>query len=227
MFDQSRFATERDHIQQAISGNYWLFGEQYHLVSADEHFQTLLSKYLNLIDSPLPEKQDLTYDWKKRPDIFLCRKRNVPDPNDQEYELEQNIMIELKRPSVTVTKQEFRQVDDYLDFILKNEQFNSQLRTWKFYVISNKVDAYIHKQYEAFRDKGKRFLVKQAGNYEIYALTWSDLFRTFEIRHNYLLDKLDFDRRAIEEELAQKGIRFERKQPMILLKASGSLPGIC
>ena len=219
VFDLSQFTNERDHIQQVIAENYWLFGEQYHLVSADEHFQTLLSRYLNLVDGTVPEKQELSYDWKKRPDIFLCRKRNVPDPADQEYELEQNIMVELKRPSVTITKQEFRQIDDYLDFILKNEQFNSQLRTWKFYVVSNKVDAYIHKQYEAFRDKGKRFLVQQAGNYEIYALTWADLFRTFEIRHNYLLDKLDFDRQAIEEELALKGIQFRKNTPDKLVKS--------
>lgn len=218
VFDLKRFTNERDHIQQAIASNYWLFGEQYHLVSADEHFQTLLSNYLNLVDGVAAPQQELTYDWKRRPDIFLCRKRNVPDPNDQEYELEQNIMVELKRPSVTITKQEFRQIDDYLDFILKNEQFNSQLRTWKFYVVSNKVDSYIQKQYEAFRDKGKRFLVQQAGNYEIYALTWADLFRTFEIRHNYLLDKLDFDRKAIEEELSMKGIRFERSTADDLVK---------
>jgi len=42
---------------------------------------------------------------------------------------------------------------------MKEDQFNSQTRRWKFYVISNKVDDYIEKQYEAFKDKGKRFLV--------------------------------------------------------------------
>ena len=115
-------------------------------------------------------------------------------------------MVELKRPSVTIGKEQFRQIDDYLDFILKQDQFNSQTRIWKFYVLSNKVDDYIEKQYTAFKDKGKRFLVHQSGRYEIYALTWDDLFRTFEIKHNYLLQKLEFDKTAIQEELKLKGV---------------------
>ena len=94
---------------------------------------------------------------------------------------------------------------------MKEDQFNSQTRRWKFYVISNKVDDYIEKQYEAFKDKGKRFLVHQAGKYEIYAMTWDDLFRTFEIKHSYLLEKLEFDKNAIKEELQLKGINLDSK----------------
>ncbi len=211
VFDLKQFTTERDHIQGAIEENYWLFGEQYHLVSADVNFEKLLSNYLYIIDGVEAKQKIDSYEKNRRPDIFMCRKRNVPDTLDHEYELEENIMVELKRPTVTVTKKEFRQIDDYLDFILKNDKFNSQLRRWKFYVISNKVDSYIEKQYEAFKDKGKRFLVQQAGKYEIYALTWDDLFRTFEIKHNYLLEKLNFDKSALQEELNLKGVYLNGK----------------
>ncbi|MGG5508106.1 MULTISPECIES: ATP-binding protein [unclassified Myroides] len=209
-FDLKKFTTERNHIQKVIEENYWMFGEQYHLTSADRNFEELLSNYLYIIDG-ITEKQEInSYDWKRRPDIFACRKRNIPDTQDEQYQLEENILIELKRPTVPITKTEFRQIDDYLDFILKEDRFNSQLRNWKFYVISNQVDDYIKKQYEAFRDKGKRFLVQQAGRYEIYALTWDDLFRTFEIKHQYLLDKLDFDKKVIQDELKIKGISLNR-----------------
>ncbi|MEL4308952.1 ATP-binding protein [Joostella sp. CR20] len=208
VFDLKKFTTERDHIQKIIENNYWLFGEQFHLTSADKNFQELLSNYLYFIDG-IEEKQNIqSYEWKRRPDIFLCRKHNIPDASDIEYSIEQNIMVELKRPTVTITKKEFRQIDDYLDFILKEDRFNSQLREWKFYVLSNKVDDYIEKQYEAFKDKGKRFLVQQAGKYEIYALTWDDLFKTFEIKHNYLLNKLDFDKKSIQEELNINGVKL-------------------
>lgn len=217
VFDLKKFTTERDHIQKVIEENYWLFGEQYHLASADQNFQQLLSSYLHIIDG-IESKKIKSYDWKKRPDIFMCRKRNVPDSLDTEYQVEENIMVELKRPSVTIGKDQFRQIDDYLDFIMKEDQFNSQTRRWKFYVISNKVDDYIEKQYNAFKDKGKRFLVHQSGKYEIYALTWDDLFRTFEIKHNYLLDKLDFDKNAIKEEMQLKGINLDSKSSDMISK---------
>ncbi|XLS27390.1 ATP-binding protein [Flavobacteriaceae bacterium M23B6Z8] len=211
VFDLKKFTTERHHIQKVIEDNYWLFGEQYHLASADDNFQKLLANYLYIIDGIKETKKIKSYDWKRRPDIFMCRKRNLPDTVDSEYQIEENIMVELKRPSVTIGKEQFRQIDDYLDFIMKEDQFNSQTRRWKFYVISNKVDDYIEKQYEAFKDKGKRFLVHQAGKYEIFAMTWDDLFRAFEIKHSYLLEKLEFDKSAIKEELQLKGINLDSK----------------
>lgn len=209
VFDLKQFSTERQHIQEAIEENYWLFGENYNLASADKNFQYLLSQYLYIIDNNLEAEQLQDYDWKRRPDIFICRKNTVADFIDSEYSIEENIIVELKRPSVTIGKTQFRQVDDYLEFIMKQDQFNSQTRRWKFYLISNKVDEYIIKQYEAFKDKGKRFLVHQAGKYEIYALTWDDLFRTFEIKHTFVLEKLEFDKTALQEELRIKGIQLD------------------
>jgi hypothetical protein len=217
VFDLKKFTTERDHIQKVVEENYWMFGEQYHLASADQNFQILLSEYLHIIDG-VESKKIKSYDWKRRPDIFMCRKRNVPDTVDTEYQIEENIMVELKRPSVTIGKEQFRQIDDYLDFIMKEDQFNSQTRRWKFFVISNKVDDYIEKQYTAFKDKGKRFLVHKAGRYEIYALTWDDLFRTFEIKHNYLLEKLEFDKSAIKEEMKLKGITLDSDSSDLITK---------
>ena len=102
---------------------------------------------------------------------------------------------------------------------MKEDRFNSQSRRWKFYVISNKVDEYIEKQYEAFKDKGHRFLVQQAGKYEIYAMTWDDLFLEFEFNHQYLLDKLEFDKTAIQKELKAKGIDLSRDGAEIVTKS--------
>ena len=44
-------------------------------------------------------------------------------------------MVELKRPSVSIGKEQYRQIEDYLEFILNEYQFNSQTRRWKFYAI--------------------------------------------------------------------------------------------
>lgn len=216
VFDLKQFTTERGSIQKAIEQNYWLFGEQYHLTAADETFETLLSNYLHLVDGVTERVKIAAYDAKWRPDIFMCRKRTMPDPQDANGQLEENVMVELKRPSVTIGKVQFRQIDDYLEFILKEDRFNSQTRLWRFFVVSNKVDGYIEKQYEAFQDKGKRFLVQQAGRYEIYALTWDDVFRSFEVKHSYLLDKLNFDKEAIRSELFSKGVTLSKGGSQIL-----------
>ena len=225
VFDLKQFTNERDHIQHAIAENYWLFGEQFHLVTANEGFENLLSNYLYIIDNAVQNNQSQIDDSEKnrRPDIFMCRQRSLPDPLDHDGELEENIMVELKRPTVTIGKEQLRQIEDYMDFITRQDAFNAQTRIWKFYVLSNKVDDYCRKQYEEFKDKGKRYLVKSWGNLEIFAMTWDDVFKTFEIKHKYLLDKLDFDKNAIRAELKAKGISFTKDAPnavMSILKDS-------
>ena len=46
----------------------------------------------------------------------------------------------------------------------------------------------------------KRFLVHIKEQFEIYAMTWDDIFQAFDIKHRFLLDKLDIDRVAIQDE---------------------------
>lgn len=211
VFDLKSFSNERDHIQHAIAENYWLFGEQFHLVTANEGFEKLLSNYLYIIDDLHDTKKTKIKDEEKvrRPDLFICRQRSIPDHVNYDDELEENIMVELKRPNVTIGKQQLRQIEDYMDFITRQDEFNSQTRIWKFFVISNKVDGYVKKQYDEFQDKGKRYLVKSWGNLEIFAMTWDDVFRGFTVKHKYLLDKLNFDQKAIQEELNLKGIQLD------------------
>lgn len=211
VFDLKKFSNERDHIQSAIAENYWLFGEQFHLVSANEGFEKLLVNYLNILDGEEDKNIEKSKDTEKnrRPDIFICRQRSIPDGYNHDDDIEENIMVELKRPTVTIGKEQLRQIDDYMDYITRQEQFNSKTRKWKFFVISNKVDSYIEKEYITFQDKGKRYLVKSSGNMEIFAMSWDDLFRTFTTKHKYLLDKLEFDQKSIRDELKSKGINLD------------------
>ena len=52
-------------------------------------------------------------------------------------------------------------------------------------------------KYDTFKDRGKLGLVNITENYEIYALTWDDVFKSFEISHSFCLDKLKLDRDEI------------------------------
>ena len=41
-------------------------------------------------------------------------------------------------------------------------------------------------------------------HYELYALTWADVFKSFELRHSFLLKKLKIDQEAIEKDISQQ-----------------------
>lgn len=63
------------------------------------------------------------------------------------------------------------------------------------------LDYYI---YKTFEDKGKIGLVMQVENYEVYALTWDDVFKSFELRHAPLLKRLNYDREKLAKELMKE-----------------------
>lgn len=201
VYDNTKFTNERNHVQKIIEDNYWLFGEQYHMVSADKNFEVALSNYLYVLDGykNLGEYKINNEDRLRRPDIFICRKRPVEYSNSTEKE--ENIIVELKAPSVIIDKSIYRQVDDYMDLIINEPRFSSGLRTWKFIMVSNKVDKYIESLYESASTHGKNFLVRPGKDYEIYAMTWDDVFKNFEISHKYILNKLDFDKTIIRDEI--------------------------
>ncbi|MEG2741671.1 MAG: ATP-binding protein [Clostridium sp.] len=201
IYDETMFTNERDHIQKIIENNYWIFGEQYHLVSADVNFEKSLEKYTYLLDG-YESMENYTInnpEKKRRPDIFMYRSRSVYSENSTE--LEENIIVELKAPRVVLTKKIYRQIEDYMLLISKEPQFNSRLRKWKFIMVSSEVNDDIEAMYKAWEIKGKRFLINSLNSFEIYAMTWDDVFKNFEINHKYILEKLEFNKVLIKDEI--------------------------
>jgi len=160
-----------------------------------------LEKYTNIlyggknIDSTLDEDTE----QERRMDIFLCNTREVE--NTLGNTLEENIIVELKAPKVILSKKVLRQIEDYMDFVRKQISFNSELRRWKFIAVCKEVDEDVKGKYKTFEDRGKVGLVNIIDNYEVYALTWDDIFKSFELRHAPLLKRLNYDREKLAEEL--------------------------
>lgn len=208
VYDLTIFTNERDHIQNIIENNYWLFGEQYHLVSHDESFDKVLAKYLYVLDGESTNPQTIeNSERNRRPDIFMCRKTTLQD-SLHSCLMEENIIVELKRPSVEIGFTQYRQIEDYFRFIKGESQFNSQLRCWKFIVVGKTIDNEVKERYKSFEHFNKKFLVNKVDNYEIYAMTWDDVFKSFELTHYYVLEKLDFDTHAIQQEI--ESVRADR-----------------
>ena len=178
VYDLTKFANERDHVQKIVERHFWLFGEQYNLASADQRMQKALEQYRNILygEEDITAKLNSDAENERRMDIFLCNTRNIE--TRFETTLEENIVVELKAPRVLLTKKVLRQIEDYMDYVRRQPQFNSELRKWKFIAVCKEVDDYVKSQYKAFEDKGKVGLVFQVDNCEVYALTWDDIFKS-------------------------------------------------
>lgn len=217
VYDLSKFANERDHIQKIVEQQFWLFGEQYHLASADQRMQKALEQYRNILYGEDDIEATLLPDAaeQRRMDIFMCNARTVETAF--QTSIEENIVLELKAPKVKLSKKVLRQIEDYMDYVRKQPQFNSELRRWKFISVCKEVDEDVKAQYKAFADKGKVGLVFQVENYEVYALTWDDIFKSFELKHKPQLERLKYDREKIAEELLQEIKREEGRNKVDVL----------
>ena len=219
IYDFGKYANERNHIQKIIEQNYWLFGEQYHLLTADKNMHRALEQYTYWLYGAKKEDEKLTSDAEaeRRMDIFLSAARKVE--TQYGYFTEENVVVELKAPRVPLSKTVLRQVEDYMDFIRTKPQFNSQQRQWKFIAVGKSVDDNVKALYNTFKDRGKPGLVHQNDNYEIYALTWDDIFKGFELTHSFILDKLKYDQTLLLEEINENLDEASRETVDELTKA--------
>ena len=201
VYDLTKYANERDHIQKIVEKHFWLFGEQYNLASADQRMQKALEQYRNILygEENITAKLNPDAENERRMDIFMCNTRNFE--TTFETTLEENIVVELKAPKVTLTKKVLRQIEDYMEYIRRQPQFNSELRRWKFIAVCREVDEHVKSQYKVFEDRGKVGLVLKGDNCEVYALTWDDIFKSFEMIHKPLLERLKYDRERVANEL--------------------------
>ena len=201
IYDLTKFTNERDHIQTIVENHYWLFGEQYNLVSADVSMRRALEAYINIMygaDSPneeLPHNED----ENRRMDIFMCGARRIEDKF--EHPLEENIVVELKAPNINLTLKVLRQIEDYMNYVRKQPQFVSMQRRWKFIAVCKMVDDDVKAKYGAYEHLGKIGLVEKTDGYEIYALSWDDIFKSFDLKHGFMLDKLKFNRDELVADL--------------------------
>jgi hypothetical protein len=202
VFDLKTYTNERDHIQKAVESSTWLFGEEFTAVTYDKTFEESLKQYTYILDGESSPSTASGAKNKRRMDIFLTRQRLVNDPiYANTTQLEENIIIELKRPDVTLSTTQMRQVQDYRNIIKKNPKFHSQMKLWKFFLVGNAVDDDVKAAYATNEIRGKRFLIDWQNDFEVYAMTWADIFDMYRIRNDFLIKKLDVNKETIQQEL--------------------------
>lgn len=198
VFDASSFANERDHIQKIIEQHFWLFGEQYHLLTADKNLTTSLREfeYITEIDNTTQKELSISdRQARQRIDIFLYTQR-IQEDNTSEM-----LIIELKAPHVKLSLDVFNQIVRYANTLRKEPRFASTNRLWKFFTVCSEVEDDVKVKFDNFKQYGKKGLADIIGNFELYALSWDDVFQSFEARHNFMLSKLKLDYSQITSEL--------------------------
>jgi len=204
VFNDAMNANEVHHLQTMIENHYWLFGEQYHLVTAAEpKFTEALRRYIYLLRGEKSQTEvDHLYKQKEM-DIFMCRQEKLVDRIH-------NVVIELKHPTVKLGEDQLMQVKRYMNVIVSEPEFNGANMSWDFILVGREFNHRneIEMAIESAAANGERSLVFKAKNFKIYVKKWSEIFNEFELRHNFIDEKLKLERQylAIEYKPANEAV---------------------
>ena len=196
VFNPDLKANEVDHLQKMIENHFWLFGEEYSLVTAEEpDFEEALRRYIYILQDDDEEVKIESENKRKQMDIFAVR-RNLNNGKIQ------NIVVELKHPTnVKLGKKQLDQVQLYMQTIMQEKRFNNYDEEWNFYLVGTEFDKsrYIENSMKNVKEKNEKSLVWEVDNYKIYVKKWSEIFSDFEIKHNFLQDKLQLQKEKLLE----------------------------
>lgn len=189
VFKHELKANEKDHLQKFIEKHYWIFGEEYRLVCAEEvKFEEALRKYVYILRG-VTEKEFIDHpDKYKEMDLFLAG-------TDFRDGKPHNVIVEIKNPSTIkkLTSKEVTQIKQYIDVILKVDSFNDQNEYWTFYLIGQEYDNIVKDDIQN-QESG---LLRKHDNYCLYVKKWSEIINEVERRLKYLLDKLKIERKKL------------------------------
>lgn len=191
VFNHTLQANEVRDLQSFIEKHYWIFGEEYRMVCAEEvKFEEALRKYIYILRG-VSEKKYIAHPNKyKEMDLFLT----LHDFRDGRPH---NIVVEIKNPTTIkqLKSEQLNQLEQYMDVILKQDCFNDANEFWTFILIGQDYDDIV----------GRRVINKLTGlvqndsNYSLYVKKWSEITNEVERRLKYLLDKLKIERATLSK----------------------------
>ena len=187
---------EVEHIQKILDNEFWIFGEEYRMVSSTEG---MIKKKKEKFAKEILRKDDYvtSADSKRELDLFLSKQITTPQSNG--ISKIHNIIVELKRPEIKLGRKEVDQIKDYKEAILKDSTCKGENMEWTFILIGKDYsqDREISSYIESAKNHGessKGLVMLESSRerqYKIYVRRWPEVIQN-ELRpqYEYLKTKL-------------------------------------
>ena len=177
---------ERTQFHKVLLKELWIFGEKYTLGTSDQSLRNLLKAHINCLgrDELLPEiPPEAIDDLTRIPDICLFQ-QICPS-----YENFEHLVIELKRPTLTLTLKELDQIRDYALTVADNPMFDKTRTKWHFILLGQDLDQRVRSALEnQVIGDGNYY---NAGNISISVFEWSKIIQDNKLKYEYLRKKLN------------------------------------
>ena len=194
--DVSKNVLERKHLHKIIIKETWIFGDEYTYGADDMTLQNVLKAYLKELGRENFEevvKSEDNSELKTIPDVCLW----------QQYSLgslgKENLVIELKKPTVDAGFKEASQIQGYASKISNDNRFPKKDTKWKCILITRNIKDELEPQ---LRQKGRKYgHLIEGENFDVFILSWGTIINEAKKRHEYIRDKLNLSIKNNEEGL--------------------------
>lgn len=191
LFDKkyNKEVLERKHLHQIVKNESWIFGDDYTYGVDDITLKNVLKAYLQYLGRNDFEEVINSKDNKNLgdiPDICLWKQYSLGKAGHFE-----NLVIELKRPTKTISLTELDQIKKYARRVSADERFPMDRTKWTFILLSTKLnDDALFECEQDDREFGHIFSKK---NIDVFVVRWGDLLNKAEARHQYIKEKLNYN----------------------------------
>jgi len=187
IYDENKYYLESD-LQKEIEESFWIFGEEYNLMigAEEDDFNKLRKIYCENVLKLKPQEYENDKLSKRQVDLFICAQT-------EEGRCNKHLIVEIKKPSLNLTKDHYRQIEDYKDEINKIPEFNTEGRhCWNFILLYKDISKVHLKHFEEkIADKFTGKTVDSSKNTQIFVIKWADLLEEIRYRLKFVLEKLD------------------------------------
>jgi hypothetical protein len=180
--------SERKQFHRIIVDNTWLFGEEFALGGDDVSLKSVLRNYLNYLGrtdfEAIIENTDSS-DLRDIPDICLFSQFSLGDQDRF-----RNLVIELKRPSKTITMEEIDQIKRYAREVAKSSVYPKEKTEWIFLLMATKTNEEAKAEAnQADRPPGVVYISNDS-KITCKLVEWGSLLSQAKARHKFVQDKL-------------------------------------
>jgi len=193
--DKSKDTKEVIHLQKMLDENPWVFGECYRLFASTEG--SIRKTLIDFRDKILKKSETLIETKsRKELDIFLVKEETTDNRID-------SVIVEIKRPSITLKKKELDQIKDYMSTVLKEPACIGEKMHWVFYLIGNDFDDYIKKEIKNASQRGEEStglaFYDEDNRAKLYVKKWADIINVEQkSKYKFLQEKLNIKRENLD-----------------------------
>lgn len=207
--DLNKNILERKHLHKIIINETWIFGDEYTYGVDDLTLKNVLKAYIK--DSLKREDfEDIinsedNSDLATIPDVCLWQQYSLGTAGKE------NLVIELKRPSLNAGMTEMAQIMSYASKVALDKRFPKDKTRWKFILITKDVSPELEPQ---LKQKNRKFgHVTEGENFDVYILSWGDVISEAKQRHEFVKEKLNLNLKDNEEGLNYLKTKYKQYLP--------------